>query len=288
MLSTVRISVIIPTWRRASQLKTTLQRVLACSPLPDEIWVHVDARDDESLNMLENEFQGSVKWVVAEKTMGPGGGRSKLARLASGDLLVSFDDDSWPKDSRFFLSAIELAVSFPNVGVFACNIILRGQESAPCPLVSGEIGSFENCGCVIRSSAFRQTRGFVPLRYGYGMEEIDVALQLLNNGWTIRYSPELTVFHDTCLEHHPSPGLNAAHITNTALFAFLRYPLPLWPLGILQVFNRVRYALTVARFSGIATGLMLIPRTCWLYRQHRGPIRARAIFRARKLRRSSP
>ena len=54
--------------------------------------------------------------------------------------------------------------------------------------------------------------------------------------------PPCAFYRDTRLEHHASEAVNAAHIRNTALLAYLRYPIPYWALGALQVLNRVRYA----------------------------------------------
>jgi GT2 family glycosyltransferase len=116
------------------------------------------------------------------------------------------------------------------------------------------------------------------------MEEADVSLQLLDKGWHILNVPDLWVYHDTGMEHHASAPVNAAQITNTALLAFLRYPIALWPLGILQTLNRVKYAISMRRFRGIAKGLWGIPFACWKYRAARKPVKAETIHLARKLR----
>ena len=82
----------------------------------------------------------------------------------------------------------------------------------------------------------------------------------------------LRVFHDSELQHHVSPAINAAHITNTVLLAYLRYPVRYWPLGALQVFPRVRYALKMGRRRGILKGLLAIPFTIGKYRGLRQPV----------------
>lgn len=122
------------------------------------------------------------------------------------------------------------------------------------------------------------------MRHAYGMEEADVALQLLDRVWEILNVPDLWVYHDTGMEHHASAPVNAAQITNTALLAFLRYPINLRPFGILQTINRVKYAISVGRFRGIAKGLRDIPFACWKYRSARKSVKAETIQLARKLR----
>jgi GT2 family glycosyltransferase len=115
------------------------------------------------------------------------------------------------------------------------------------------------------------------------MEEADVSLQLLDAGWSIVKTPALRVFHDSELTHHASPEVNAAHITNTALLAYLRYPFRYWPLGVAQVLNRVRYSLRRKRYDGIGSGMFKIPSIIWRHRKDRKPVKASTISHARRL-----
>jgi GT2 family glycosyltransferase len=277
-------SVIIPTYRRNNQLAVALQRLFACNPAPAEVLVHVDAGDQETPEILERNFPTKVKWVCASSTRGPGGGRNVLMEMANTPWVVSFDDDSWPENPDFFERLGKMIAVSPNAGVLAFPINVRGQKPAHWPAEIQQASCFENCGCAIRREAFLQTDGFLPLRHAYGMEEADVSLQLLDKGWQILNLPDLWVHHDTGMEHHASAPVNAAQIANTALLAFLRYPINLWPLGILQTINRVKYAISVRRFRGIAKGLLDIPFACWKYRASRKPVKAETIRLARKLR----
>jgi GT2 family glycosyltransferase len=276
--------VIIPTYRRDRQLAAVLQRLFSCNPAPLEVLVHVDAGDQETPKMLEQSFLGKVKWICASSSSGPGGGRNVLIKMAQTPWVVSFDDDSWPESPDFFERLGKVFAAYPNAGVLAFPINVRGQKPAHWPAEIQQASCFENCGCAIRREAFLQADGFLPLRHAYGMEEADVSLQLLDKGWQILNVPDLWVYHDTGMEHHASAPVNAAQITNTALLAFLRYPINLWPLGILQTINRVKYAISVRRFRGILKGLLDIPFACWKYRSSRKPVKAKTVQLARKLR----
>lgn len=256
---------------------STLERILGCEPPPDEVLVHVDAGDDETMPMLEREFGGRVKWLVASETRGPGGGRNALAAIADGDLLVSLDDDSWPIDPDFFMRVLDLSSDHPQVAAFAAVIKLPADNAGGHRIRPGMVGCFENCGVVIRTSAFLATTCYLPLRYAYGMEEADVALQLIDRGWSIRRSPEIRVFHDSELAHHASAEINAAHITNIGLLGFLRYPAPWLPLALFQVANRLRYSIITGRYAGIGSGLWEIPWTCWKFRSRRQPVKSATI-----------
>jgi GT2 family glycosyltransferase len=278
------LSIIIPTYRRDTQLALALQKLFSCNSAPAAVLVHVDAGDQETPKLLEKQFPKIVKWVCASSTRGPGGGRNVLIEMAKTPWVVSFDDDSWPESPDFFEELEKVIAANPKAGVLAFLINVRGQKPTHWPAEIQQVSCFENCGCAIRREAFLQTEGFLPLRHAYGMEEADVSLQLLDKGWEILNVPDLWVYHDTGMEHHASAPVNAAQITNTALLAFLRYPINLWPLGILQMLNRVKYAIFVRRFRGIAKGLWDIPFACWKYRAARKPAKAETIQLARKLR----
>ena len=231
--------------------------------------------------MLEREFSRRVSWEQNREILGPGGGRDLLIRRARAPLVACFDDDSWPEDMDYFARAAQLAPEFPQVAVLAASVRLRGSERKTEVGRMRSLGCFENCGCVVRRQAFLHIKGYLPLRYAYGMEEADVALQLKDQGWEILAVPELKVFHDADLRHHQSAAVNAAHITNTGLLAFLRYPVWLWPLGACQVIRRVNYAIRVGRWAGILRGLADIPALCWRYRGYRRPVRAGTVLRGK-------
>ncbi len=279
-----KISIIIPTFFRSAILKVCLTNLLKCRQKAVDIFLHVDAGDNETPSFLEKDFHGVVEWVCASSTKGPGGGRNVSIEMVETPWVVSFDDDSWPETPDFFECLEQVISENPKAGVLAFPINVRGQKPEHWPRKIQKASCFENCGCAIRREAFLQTRGFLPLRHAYGMEEADVALQLLDKGWEILNVPDLWVYHDTGMEHHASPQVNAAQITNTALLAFLRYPVSYWPLGILQVINRVKYAISVGRFRGILKGIWDIPWACWKYRNEREPVRRETIALARSLR----
>lgn len=281
------VSVVIPTWRRPHQLGQVLEFLLACTPPPDEILVHVDAGDVETVPMLETRFRERVKWSQSPETRGPGGGRNLLIKEARFPIIVSFDDDSWPLDRDFFQTASALMSEHPKAAVLSGQVTMRGQNAMASAGSIIEANCYESGACVLRREAFLQTGMYLPLRYAYGMEEADVALQLLDAGWSILKVSGLRVYHDSDLNHHASLEINAAHITNTALLTFLRYPVSYWPLGMAQVLNRIRFALTVGRHRGVLAGLFAIPGAMRKYQPARKPVRRSTILRSRELARAN-
>jgi GT2 family glycosyltransferase len=283
-LTKVSVSALIPTYNRIDKLEQCLQTILSCDPLPSEIIIHIDGGDYETEPFLISQNYPLVSWISSSTTQGPGGGRNKLIKEAKFTILAGFDDDSWPLDKDYFKIAAETFALYPQASVINCQEIRPDDLSRP-PRNNQikEVNCFQNCACLIRREAFLQTSGYLPLRYAYGMEEADVALQFLDHGWQILESFNLRVFHDTQLTHHNNPSINAAHIANIALLAYLRYPFNYCPLGILQVLNRIRYAASVGRWNGISQGLWEIPHLLWHYRHQRHPVQINTLALSRKL-----
>lgn len=283
MTSSCSVTALIPTWNRTNLLGQTLNRILACRPVPDEILIHVDAGDEQTCPQLSYRFQHAVRFLKATSRQGPGGGRNHLVHAARNEILASFDDDSHPLDTDYFARAIALMDQHPAAAVLAAAVTWRGQQPAPDHGPVTPARSYENCGCIMRRSAFLQTHGYLPLEQAYGMEEADLALQLLDKEYTLLQCPELRVFHDASPDRHADAATNAAHIRNTALLAWLRYPRRYWPLGMAQTARRVAYALRQRRFQGIAAGLVSIPKACWNTRSLRRPVRSATIRLSRHL-----
>ncbi len=290
------VSVVIPTFRRKDELQRTLKQLQACSPAPDEVIVHIDFGDEETEPMLRTKFP-AVRIITSNLRQGPGGGRNKLIRMASHNTVVSLDDDSWPLAPQFFAHAKQLVESRDHVAVYACEIIEADEHTTSSRSAGNETArrvsdtkltaGFVGCGCIYRRDAFLQINGYLPLAQAYGMEEIDVALQFMDKGFELRLAKGLQVYHDCDRgSHHSDPQINAAQIRNTALLAILRYPIGFWPRAVLQVANRITFAVRRGRFGGIMYGVLSIPGSAWKYRKHRSVLDRSTLQRFWHLRRS--
>jgi GT2 family glycosyltransferase len=152
---------------------------------------------------------------------------------------------------------------------------------------SYEVADFVGCGCIYRRSAFLETNGYVPVQPAYGVEEADLALQLLDRGWSIVHDNNLRVRHATTRSHQASAAVTSAHISNVALLGFLRYPVSYWGYGVAQVANRVSWSLRNRRYSGIVSGILAIPGKIWRFRRFRRPVRPATLRKVRSLRSES-
>ncbi len=281
---TVPVSVVIPTFKRRDVLAETLTALRQCRPAPGEILVMVDFGDRETRAALEPRFP-EVRWNEAGERLGPGGARNILLAMARFPYVASFDDDSSPIDPDYFAGVVAIFEAHPQAGAVAAGAIVHdGEQDSPVSRAIVLVSEFVGCGAAIRRDAFLETSGYLPLELAYGAEEVDVSLQLLDKGWLILKSGELRVRHRTARAHQATPEVTSAHISNTALVGYLRYPLVLWTLVVLQVGRRVYWSVRNGRSAGVLRGLASIPGNLWRHRAQRSPVKASVILASRGLR----
>ena len=282
----MRISAIVTAYERIDQTLNTLRIIETCNPRPDEILVHVDGNQTACARAIEHAFP-DVRIISSSDRVGPGGGRNKLVNAAAGELVASFDDDSYPIDSDYFGRVLQLFEQFPAASIVCAALYHAGEAIALDERKAHWTADFSGGACVYRRQAFLDAGGYVPLPVAYGMEEVDLALRLHSQGGKILSSSWLRVFHDTDLQRHAEPHVTAGSIANLALLAYLRYPVSLWSIGLVQCANRVLWLLRHGRRRGIWRGLTMIPGHLLFHRQFRRTVSNRAVRSYLALRRTS-
>ena len=280
---TVPVSVVLPTWNRLEALKSTLNELYSCDPLPAEIIVHVDAGDSDTEPWLR-VHASNVRVLTSDQQLGPGGSRNRLLEAARQPYVASFDDDSYPIDADYFARLIAAFERHPSAGVLATTVIRRG-EMKPAPTDRAEpVSDFIGCGCAYRAVAWRQVDGYLPRAVPYGIEEPDVALQMLDRGWAIIHDYRLRVFHDTDLPHRADLRKTAGTIVNMALLPFVRYPVRYVGWGCIQYLNRIHWSLRKGQVKGALCGIRRTLPVLWAYRTWRNPVHPSAVKKYRELR----
>ena len=277
------ISAIITGYDRETQLLETLNCISSCIPPPDEILVHIDGGKSSLANKVRLRFP-EAQVLISETRIGPGGGRNKLISAARNNWIASFDDDSRPLDSDYFAVAHELATEHPKAAILAARVFLPNEavparDNQRIPTVD-----YVGCGCLMNRSVFARTSGYVELPLAYGMEEVDLALRLVDRQESLFHCSRLRVIHETDEAHHCRSDITAATITNIALHSVLRYPLILMPIGIAQCGTRILWLLTHGRAHGILDGLFSIPLQLWRHRAQRSPVSVKGFMTYRQIR----
>ncbi len=235
-LPTVPVSVAIPAYRNETGLAKTLERIFACLPLPQEVLIHFDGGWEPSRD-FSADTPVPVRLFHSSANLGPGGGRDALFRQAKCEIVCSFDDDSWPIDADYFQHALAIMEAFPQAGVISPAVYLREKPVLPrLPEVSEGV-SFEGSASITRMSVYLKVPGYVPVAKAYGVEEVDLSLQVHTAGYLVMHCPWLRAWHDRPYadnEHSTLPW-----IRNEVLLAYLRYPRWFQPWGWLRAVRHV-------------------------------------------------
>jgi GT2 family glycosyltransferase len=265
------VTVIIPTYNRGIKVLSVLEKVSMCDPAPAAVIIHIDLSDGALEASLKERFP-HVVILSSSVRLGPGGGRHRCLLACKTPFAVSFDDDSYPFDSDFFATVERLFLEHPATALLEANVWHRSEAELPRAASLTPIPTYIGCGYAIRLNVYNQMRGYLDRPVPYGMEELDLSLQLFGSGHEMMRAGELRVFHDTDLKHHRSTEITSGSIMNVALFAFLHYPVMALGLATLQLGNKVAYCLRKGRFNGIISGLFRIPADCWRNRMYRKPV----------------
>jgi GT2 family glycosyltransferase len=243
----------------------------------------VDAGDHETAPWLQKHAP-QVQVLESDERMGPGGGRNRLLAASSQPYVASLDDDSHPLDADYFSRVVRAFDQQPEAGMLAAVITLRGENPEPVRDEAEEVALFTGCGCVYRIEAWNDVTGYIPRAVAYGLEEVDLALQLLDEGWDIVRDCRLRIRHDTNLTHHDNPEQTASTIVNTALLPYIRYPKRYWPWGVAQYLNKIRWFISAGRTEGIRLGIRDTIAMLWACRGLRNPVDPETLRRFRELR----
>jgi glycosyltransferase involved in cell wall biosynthesis len=96
---TLKVSVIVPTYRRAADLKRCLAALRAQSRAPDEVLVIARPEDDATAQRMKTELKGWHRFALRVIDTGVGGQVAALNRgleAATGDIIAITDDDAAP------------------------------------------------------------------------------------------------------------------------------------------------------------------------------------------------
>lgn len=276
-MNAVPVTAIITAYQRVEQTLHTLTQIQNCRPPPAEILVHVDGGEKTCAKAILDSCP-EVKIITSEENLGPGGGRNKLIAAAEYEFVASFDDDSYPIDVDYFSRLIQIFNRFPEALILDARVYLPGEQIRE-DLKKGQwVASFSGGACCYNRDLFLQLKGYVPIPIAYGMEEVDLSLQISAAGGKILKTDWLRVYHDTNLKRHDEPNITSNSIMNITLLTYLHYPLMLWWIGAIQVTKRIIWLICNGRWRGILSGLVMMPQHIYKYRTYRETYSSKVII----------
>ncbi|TDU64633.1 GT2 family glycosyltransferase [Prosthecobacter fusiformis] len=186
---------------RHDDLRRTLENLRGMDPLPDEVLITLDGCTDTTVSMVERAYPNCRLWINH-----PGEGsvpsRDRMLREASGDVILSLDDDSYPVQKDFFARLPSLFKMHPDAAVISFPEVLDNGtylNSTKTPSSPGHyLSAYPNSAAAMRRDVYLKTDGY-PRFFVHAYEEPDYAVQCYAVGSTVWFAPELVI------KHHLSP-----------------------------------------------------------------------------------
>jgi GT2 family glycosyltransferase len=199
----IRLSCVILSWNRKSDLSRVLTCLSANTVTPIQIIVVDNASSDGSAAMVLREYP-SATCITLESNIGIAGWNAGLDAV-EGDYVLLLDDDSYPVDPDFE-TVFRYLDEHRECGILALRVVNEqdGRDET-ASFREGPVLSFVGCGVIIRASLFQKIGGFDASLFLYE-HEIEYAMRSWNAGYSVIYYPGMTVNHIASPMHRKPAG----------------------------------------------------------------------------------
>lgn len=285
----MKASVVITTRNRKEELRAAVRSAAQQSGSP-EIIVIDDGSTDGTAQMMAAEFPG-VRLVRHEESRGLIVRRNEGARLATGDIIFSIDDDaifSSPKVVEQTLAEFSEervgAVAIPYLEPHKENRLMQQAPDKNQPWVTSH---FIGTAHALRRDVFLRLRGYREHLVHQG-EESDYCLRLLDAGFMVRLGSADPI------HHFESPRRDFRRMDwcgarNAILFVWQNVPWPDFPLHLLATtFNVLRWTFQPARFFFRLRAVLAGYCWCLGHWKERRPVSGPAYRLHRRLKLTGP
>jgi len=194
------LSIIIITHNRKEDLSRCLGSVREQNHNSYETIVVDNNSTDGTASMVREEYEW-VNYIGLDENIGIAA-RNQAVKEATGDVLVTLDDDSEFATRNTLVRIAEIFKKNANLGAAGFRIIDGDGEEEDWfewPMVGNvQMGyrspTFETCGAALRPEVFERTNGFWEPFFIY-VEERDISTRIINSGGEIRYFPRISIIH---------------------------------------------------------------------------------------------
>lgn len=200
-MQNAKISVIIAAYNAANTIEKCINSVLA-QEFPWELIEIIVVNDGSTDNMAEvvskMAFQYKSIKLINQKNMGPGGGRNTGIKFATGDIICMLSSDTYA-DKNWLRNITTAFTADPKIGVIQGPILPHKEINIPFYhlfSIKTPNWNFPTAAIAYRASAVEGAgKYFDPELSHYG-DDTDIAWRILNKGYTSKWVPETTAYHD--------------------------------------------------------------------------------------------
>jgi GT2 family glycosyltransferase len=198
------VSVIIVTYKREDDVVTAVKNVLGQQGQFEIVIIDNDISSKVASKLPNAE---KIRYFKQDSNLGCGGGRNAGAALARGQYMVFLDDDAEFKTNDVILKVVDYFEQNPKVGCLAFQIrnyfsneIDPKEFPHTNPNLYNEtmnVSYYVGAGHAIRKETFEKNGPILDIIY---REELDYAFRMIKNGYTLLYTPDITVLHKVSLK----------------------------------------------------------------------------------------
>jgi GT2 family glycosyltransferase len=241
------VSVMITTRDRRDVLAATCKRLSAMAPAPDEVLICTDGCTDGTADLIRTEFP-NLLLLENPQPVGSVGSRDLLLRAATGEIVVSLDDDSYPLTEDFFARLPDIFLRHPEAAVICFPELREGGTFADNSQTASSSGcyvaTYANCAAAMRRQFYLETSGF-PRFFVHAYEEPDYALQCYAAGGAIWFEPSLIIRHHRSAVGRSDLRTHQHHSRNELWSVWMRCPWPWLPIvSAFRVARQFQHACT--------------------------------------------
>jgi GT2 family glycosyltransferase len=187
------ISIVVLNYNKSADLARNLSALREIPYSHREIIVVDNRSTDDSVAMVRRDFADDVELIVAESNGGVCRGRNLGFRRARGEYVVYLDDDA-VAPPEVCDQVARLFEEHPTAGCLAF-LVREMPEGRVCNDYGVErLGNYHGAGHAFRKECLEKI-GYLDEHFFFGAEEIDSSLALMEEGYYVRYTPEITVDH---------------------------------------------------------------------------------------------
>jgi GT2 family glycosyltransferase len=200
----LRVSVVIPTWRRPALLGRCLDAACAQTLPGDayEIIVCDDGPDDDTRALVESVAARhstaggpAVRYLPVHATQGPAAARNVGWRHAQAEVLAFTDDDTQPDADWLSQGLAAMQPTFAAVS----GCVVMPLPDPPTDYALNESGlttaDFVTANCFVRRDALEVVGGFDERFTMAWREDSDLQFKLLRHGYALGRAPDAVVTH---------------------------------------------------------------------------------------------
>ncbi len=261
-LVTKSVSVVISTRNRRDDVLIAVESSLMQQHQPLEVLLYDDASTDGTADAVARRFP-EVRVHASHEQLGYLVWRNQGFRDATGDYVISIDDDSYFTDATTAGRVVELFDEYPRAAAIAMPYREpysdRSNGRMPARPVGTPLKHYIGCAHALRRKLVLEFGGYPEFLIHQG-EERDLCLRLLQAGWQCIYgdSPPLVHSYSPNRDHG---RVNYYGYRNTLLFTGMHVPqpyvLPRLCIDSIQLLrHRFHWRALPAKLRGILAGWM--------------------------------